>query len=271
MKAHTACAVAALCTAAVLVPMRADAQDEQALQFQGSLYLYVPSVGGRTILGPRESGVQIGIDPNKVLEHWNPTVMGTLEVHQGRWGGFTDLLYIDLRNTKAASTDLTIGGVPLPAGASAQTTYDLQGQAWTVGGTYRGIPDRDSPVDVLAGVRLLSVRQSLDWQTSGNLGSIPVQGRSGNQSVSLSNWDVVVGVKGRLTMVRERTWFVPYYVDIGTGESTFTWQLMLGFGWSFGWGELIGAWRHLDYRMKSDRSIESLSFSGPTLGAQWRW
>jgi len=271
MKVRQACAVVALCAAAALTPAPAVAQGEQALQFQASLYLYLPSVGGRTVLGPSDSGVQLGFDPNKVLERWNPTIMGTLEVHQGRWGGFTDLLYVDLSQTKAASTDLTIGGAPLPAGASARLKYDLRGEAWTVAGTYRGIPDRDSPADLLAGVRLLGVRQALDWQTSGNVGSIPVQGRSGDQAVSLSNWDVVAGVKGRLTMVKERTWFVPYYVDIGTGESKFTWQLMIGFGWTFGWGEFIGAWRHLDYRMKSGAGIESLSFDGPSLGAQWRW
>ena len=62
----------------------------------------------------------------------------------------------------------------------------------------------------------------------------------------------------------------PLYFDLGTGESKFTYQTMLGFGWAFGWGEVIGAWRHLDYRMKPG-NIESLKFNGPTVGAAWRW
>jgi len=66
-------------------------------------------------------------------------------------------------------------------------------------------------------------------------------------------------------------WFVPYYVDIGTGESSLTWQAMAGVGYAFGWGSVIGAWRHIDYDMESGKSIESLSFDGPGVAVAFRW
>jgi hypothetical protein len=61
------------------------------------------------------------------------------------------------------------------------------------------------------------------------------------------------------------------HFDIGTGESKLTWQAMIGFGDSFGWGDVLAAWRHLDYDMKSGDTIDSLSFDGPLVAAVFRW
>jgi hypothetical protein len=91
------------------------------------------------------------------------------------------------------------------------------------------------------------------------------------REASLRNWDGIVGVKGRYAFAEGGKWFIPYYVDIGTGESKFTWQAMGGVGYSFGWGDIIGAWRYLDYQMKSGKPIESLNFSGPAIAAVFRW
>ena len=68
-----------------------------------------------------------------------------------------------------------------------------------------------------------------------------------------------------------RKWFVPYYVDIGTGESNLTWQAMGGIGYSFGWGDVVAAWRYIDYDMKSGKKIESMTFNGPAIAAVFHW
>ena len=57
----------------------------------------------------------------------------------------------------------------------------------------------------------------------------------------------------------------------GTGESSLTWQAMTGVGYAFGWGDVTLAWRHIDYDMKSGKSIESVSFDGPGVAAAFRW
>ena len=51
-------------------------------------------------------------------------------------------------------------------------------------------------------------------------------------------------------------------VSVGAGDSDYTWQAMAGIGYSFGWGDILGSWRYLDYHMKSGRPVESLNFSG---------
>jgi hypothetical protein len=64
---------------------------------------------------------------------------------------------------------------------------------------------------------------------------------------------------------------VPYYLDVGTGESSLTWQALAGIGYSYQWGDLVAAWRHIDYDMKSGKKIENMSFNGPSISAVFRW
>ena len=64
---------------------------------------------------------------------------------------------------------------------------------------------------------------------------------------------------------------MPFYVDVGTGESQLTWQAGLGLSYAYSWGEITGMWRYVSYDMKSGSQIEDLRFSGPMIGATWRW
>jgi hypothetical protein len=78
-------------------------------------------------------------------------------------------------------------------------------------------------------------------------------------------------VRGRLAFGTNREWFVPYYVDVGTGNSDFTWQAIGGLGYAFKWGDVIAAWRYLDYNMKSGSRIESMNFNGPAVAVAFHW
>jgi hypothetical protein len=267
-KSHAAQAVVC-CAAAALLPVAARAQSTDAWQFGASLYLYLPSVSGTTTFSG--GGSNVGLDAHKLLENLRGVFMGSLEARKGPWGGFTDFIYLDLGNSKSGFRDMTVGGAALPVNAAADADFDLKGSAWTLAGTYRMVPDPRSPVDVLAGARMLDMKQTFTWQINGNVASIPLPGRGGKQEAKLTNWDGIVGVKGRLAVGADRKWFLPYYLDIGAGESELTWQAMGGVGYSFGWGDVVGAWRYLDYKMKSGTSIEKLTFSGPTVAAVFRW
>lgn len=66
-------------------------------------------------------------------------------------------------------------------------------------------------------------------------------------------------------------WFVPYYFDVGTGNSNLTTQIMTGIGHSFRWGDVRAAWRYIDYRFKSGDLVDSLSFNGPMVGVAFRF
>ena len=240
------------------------AQAADGWRFQAALNVYLPDIGGKTTFPDTGTGSDATIDAETILENLKMTFMGTFEASRGGWGVFTDVLYMDIGNTRS---DITIGGL----GRTASASYDLKGWVWTLGGVWKLSSDPASTFDVVAGARLLDIEQTLGWELTGNVGAIPVPGRTGSSKIGLSNWDAIVGVKGRVSFGAGRQWFVPYYLDVGAGESDLTWQAVGGVGYSFGWGDVVASWRVIDYEMKSGKAVENLNFNGPSISAIFRW
>jgi hypothetical protein len=259
-----------LCVAAFWIPGGATAQSSADWQFGATLYGWLPSVKGATTFPqPPGGGSDISIDAADVLESLNFVAMGSFEARKGRWGGFTDLIYLDLGNQKSRTRNFQIGGMQVPADVTGDLTFDLKSTVWMLAGEYRTLTDAGLQLDAFLGGRMADVDQTLTYALSGNVGPVAGPDRAGRRKVSLNNWDVIVGFKGRFLLGDERRWFVPFYADIGTGESDSTYQLMSGVGYAFKWGEVVGQWRHLDYRFSGP--IEKLSFSGPAVAFNFRW
>jgi len=239
-------------------------------QFRAIIYGYLPDIGGKTTF-PAGTGSSINVDASTIISNLKFTFMGSLEAQKGKWGAFTDILYLDVGGSKSDTRDLTIGRVELPAGVTANASLDIKGTVWTLAGNYRVLATPEASFDVFAGARLLSVKETLGWEFSANIGPVVGPGRQGNSEAKVDNWDGIIGAKGRLSFGAEREWFVPYYVDVGTGDSDLTWQGIAGIGYAFKWGEVIAAWRYLDYDFKSDKKLESLNFNGPAIGVAFRW
>lgn len=260
----------ALVAPALLTSTPASAQTANDWRYRASINLYLPDIGGSTTF-PDGAGSGVTVDGETILENLKMTFMGSFEATRGSWGVFTDVLYMDIGDTRTDFREMSIGGIGLPVDASAKVDYDLKGWVWTLGGVWRIASDPSSHFDVVAGARLLDIEQTLGWDVTGNVGSIPLPGRAGLSEVGLSNWDAIIGVKGRTAFGEGRKWFVPYYADIGTGESDLTYQVMGGIGYSFPWGDVVGSWRYIDYEMKSGKAIESLDFNGPSISIAFRW
>ena len=124
----------------------------------------------------------------------------------------------------------------------------------------------ESPwLDLIAGARYLD----LDTVVVLSLQSLG-PGQSVTLSESVSVWDGIVGVKGRLAL-GER-WFLPYYFDIGAGDSDFTWQASAGVSFQAAqWADIALVYRHLDWEFESDSLINDFNVSGPALGALFRF
>jgi hypothetical protein len=276
MKRTLATAVAGLCASAALLPSCADAQTPDSWQlseswrFGATLYGYFPTIGLKSTL-PSGVSSDISVSPKTILDHLKMGFFGALEAQKGRWGAFTDVLYVNVGGAPTNTRDFRLVGGPLPAQVSASTSIDLKAFVWTLGGGYRAVANPEATLDVFAGARLLDLKQTQSWQLTGNIGPIPLPGRSGSGDVSVSNWDAIIGVKGRFAVDAERTWFVPYYLDVGTGESKLTWQALGGIGYSFSWGDVVATWRYLDYRNQSGKPIQDLNLSGPLLAFAFHW
>jgi len=254
-----------------LLPARATAQTSPAgdWQFGAIVYGYFPSLAGSTTFP--SDGTSVGVSADKIISNLKFAFMGAFEAQKGPFGAFTDVMYLNLGGSKSATRDLAIGGAQLPAGITANASLDIEGWVWTLASNYRALSTPQASFDTFAGARLLSLKEKLNWAFSGNVGPFVGPGRQGSSQQSLDNWDGIVGIKGRLNLSAGRGWFVPYYVDVGTGASHFTWQGIAGIGYAFRWGDLLGVWRYLDYDFKSGKTIQSLSLDGPAVGVAFRW
>lgn len=240
-------------------------------QFQAIIYGYFPDIGGITKFPERTGGSSVDIGIDTILENLKFVFMGTLEARKGRWGAFTDVIYMDVGGSKSNTRDVSVGGHPLPIGVTTNVDLDLKGTVWTLAGTYRAVSDPGVIVDVLGGARLLDLKETLSYNFSGDVGPIVGPGRSGSSNADASYWDGIVGAKGRVMFGAGRQWFVPYYADVGTGQSDLTWQVFGGLGYAFKWGSVVGGWRYLDYKFKSSSNVEDLNFNGPMVGVAFSW
>lgn len=263
-------ATASLCLAALLVTSVSWAQGSDEWKFQATVYVYLPSVDGETAFAGSGGGSNASVDASKILDNLNFAFMGAFEADKGRWGLFADVIYLDIGDSESPSRDFNIGGA-LPAGATATIRYDLNGWLWTLAGSWRAASRPGFELNVIGGARLLDIDQTIDWQLSGDIGAIGLPDRAGNRTTGVNNWDAIFGLKGRATFGEKQRWFLPYYVDVGAGESSLTWQAAAGLGYAFGWGDVMLAWRHVDYDMKSGQAIETLSFDGPAVAAAFHW
>jgi hypothetical protein len=272
-----------LCVATgVFAPMQAAAQsapaqstpaswDSGSWQFGATLYGYLPTIGGKLNFPVSGGGTSINVDANTLLNHLKMTFMGAFDAHNGKWGVFTDVLYLDVGGSKSQTHDFGIGHEGIPAQTTANLNLDLKGVVWTIAGEYRMAADPTWTVDVLAGARLLGVKPTLGWSIQGELGPIPESGRSGSKQISDNLWDGIVGVKGRFAISDDRRWNIPFYLDVGTGQTQLTWQAAAGVSYSYQWGDVIAMWRYLDWNNSSSKQIESMNFNGPMIGATFRW
>jgi len=170
---------------------------------------------------------------------------------------------------RSNTRDLSIKGVTIPGCVTANLHFDVRSTVWTTAGFYSVVNTPAFTLEPLVGACGLFLKQHLDWQFSGDVGPFAGSGRAGSGDSDFTNWDGIVGLKGRWTLGERGAWFVPYYLDVGTGASQLTYQLLAGVGYTFRWGSVVAAWRYLDYHFSSNDA--GLSMNGPAIGVSFRW
>jgi hypothetical protein len=273
LKKGVAAAIAAAAIAAL--PGAALAQSQSAWnankwQYGVELYVYLPSIGGALNFPAGSGGAgNVSVDADTLLSSLEFAFMGMFEAHNGRWGVYTDLMYLNVGGSKSDTRDFSLGGGALPGTVTGDLELDLTGTIWTIAGEYRLVADPAWTVDVLAGMRMFTMKPSLDWSVSASLPALP--GRSGGSEFRQTSWDALVGIKGRYAFGTSREWYVPFYVDVGTGGSDLTWQAAAGVGYNHGNWTFNALWRYLDYNFDDGKAIKDMNFNGPMLGVGYRW
>ena len=86
---------------------------------------------------------------------------------------------------------------------------------------YTVVENERARLDILGGARYLYMKSDIKVNISG-----PLETRRERFIASDNVWDIIVGVKGRVNLSEK--WYLPYYLDIGTGDTDLTWQAERG-------------------------------------------
>jgi len=251
-------------------PVDATPADSEAESWQFALtaYGYLPAISGTAYFPVPGTGANFNLNQADLIDNLKMTFMGAFDVHRGSWGLFADVLYLDLGRHNTNLHDFTIGNVGIPADTTSDVSIDMKSWIANAVGEYRVLSRGGTTLDVVAGLRYLSLTERLQWNFTGSLGSLPEAARSGNQEISSTVVDGIVGVKGQLR--GDGGWMMPFYLDVGTGGATFTWQGAIGLAYMFHWGELGLLYRYIDFRFDTSK-LQDLSTAGPMVTATFRW
>lgn len=235
-------------------------------------YLWLPNVNANLSHGfPRlqTNQLQTEIGPNRYLENLEFGLLMTGEVRKGRWSAFTDIIYLDLGGQKTKARDITGPRGRELFELGIQTKTNLSSTLWTLAGAYTVVQRPEFNLDVVLGFRYLGLDTDLTWEFVRD-SALPGLDhiRAGKSSQSKENWDAIAGVKGQV-VIGDTPWFLPFYLDLGTGDSDWTWQGLLGIAYRFDWGNVSLSIRSLSYDFTRDDT--DLRFTGPALGVSFLW
>ncbi|MBK8869740.1 MAG: hypothetical protein IPN19_01510 [Elusimicrobia bacterium] len=256
----------------------AAATEKKEWRFAITPYLWLPDLS-TTLRHEGASGsksAEVEVSAGDILEKLEMALPLALEARLGRrWFVFSDLIYMALGDEKSRVKNVDFGSGPIDVDASADvgtdTTLSITG--WTVLGGYRYFESKKASFEPTFGFRYIGMEAETEWLLSGTVTG-PGPGETFQKSGSIKEtgelWDALIGCRGQFWLGQGR-WGVPYYIDLGTGDSDFTWQAMLGISYGFKWGELSASYRHLEYHVGGSNLIQDIKFSGPTLGFAFRF
>jgi len=246
--------------------VRADPQ-QTPWEFSLTPYLWLPHVDAAMRYETPGNGGS-SVDLTNLLQHLNAALFLSGEARRGRWGLAADLVFCDFQKEGSNVTNVGRPGGENEVPVNTATTTSLTGYMVSVTGNYSLRRSADGNLDLLAGLRYTHIGTTLDWSFAASVDGLPARTGSAGQGVDL--WDGVVGVRGHAKF-GDGKWFVPYYLDAGAGTSKFTWQGMLGVGYSFGWGDLLLVYRYLSFEQGDEHPVQHFYLSGPALGATFRF
>ena len=245
-------------------PLTTQAED---WQYSVMPYLWLPSI---SMDSPdfNSSGSIIDVGPTNYLDALKFGFMLDAEMRNNDLVFKGDLIYLDFAvdNKEIDLTpdfDLTNRG---------SYDFDLTGHVITLSGGKTVVRKDDYYMDALLGWRRFDMTAELEVIEPPVPNIAPSLSPGQKFKSNLQFNDVFVAVNGNYQFAGS-SWSMPYYADIGTGDSDLTWQAMIGVDYAFGWGKLHMSYRHLDYDFGNVGNFTDLqtTFSGPTIGAKFEF
>lgn len=249
-------------------------------------YLWLPTIDGQVqhdVPPGGGGGPRVSVGPTDWLDFLNFGLLFSGSATKDRIGFFTDFLYLDMsgdNDGRVVSVDGVISGpggvieIPVGADLNVATEVELDGLQWMLAAGYAFAKSEAGTHHVIAGFRLLSVDITTGWSLTGEItapGGGTALDAQGGAGKSVELWDGIVGLKGRFGGAGEGSWSVPYSLDVGAGDSDLVWNATVSLAYAFGWGDLVFGYRHLEYDEGPGGVLQDFSFSGPGVGANFRF
>jgi hypothetical protein len=190
-------------------------------------------------------------DVDDIVGSMEMVFMGGYEGRYDRWSFVVDAVYVDVGDESDTR---------LPVGLAA-VEIDLSSWILSAGIGYDVVQSSSTRIAVIGGLRYLDLE--LDSQIA--LHGIQVSNSSGSQDLL----DGTLGLRGYISL--SNNWYLPFYADIGTGDSDVSYQLFGGIGYQFDWGDIRVGYRHLCIEMDEDKIMKDMTVSGPVFGVGFRF
>jgi len=220
-------------------------------QYSANIYLWGAGVGATT-----QGGAEIDVSFSDIVSALDFALMGGVEARRDRWLLVGDAIYLKIQEDDG-------GFIPGPGGgATVAANVTTKSKVLNLAGGYSLVNNENGTLYGIFGARYLDLDNRLTVAVGG-----PGPGAVRGITASGSGWDGIIGIRGNINL--NDRWYLPYHLDVGAGESDSTWQAVGGVGYKYGWGDVVFAYRHIDWDLGSDRVIDEIDFSGPALQAKW--
>ncbi len=112
-------------------------------------------------------------------------------------------------------------------------------------------------LDLLVGARYLYMKSQI---------TLPIV----EVSDSDTNWNGIIGMKGSYKL--NEKWYMPFTLDVGSGDSDITYQALAGVGYKYENFDLLVGYRYLKWEFDDAFvGFRDLDLSGPIIGAKFRF
>ena len=239
-------------------------------------YIWLPNINGDLRIDHFPAGPGTSADaetgPNSYLENLTFALMLSGEARKGPWAIFTDIIGLDFANQESSLKSVSgpDGTIHIPRDQNVNTETSLRGGVWTLAGSYTVARNDTATLDILAGARYLVIKTRVSWDLTSTITGPGISVQSvGDHSNRGDLIDAIIGLRGRIRFGGD--WFVPYYLDFGTGESALTWQALAGIGYAFDWIDVLASYRSLNYDQSGDRLLQNIRFNGPAVAVTFHF
>jgi hypothetical protein len=234
-------------------------------------YIWLPKVGGSLRFSlPRGDEADASTGPSNYLQNLRFAAMLQGEARKNNWSIFGDAIYLNFGGNSASVS--TKGSSIFARETASNAETSLKGTLIQLGGGYTVLQLPRANLDAIAGIRYLYVGSTLNASFQANFGG---PGLGLNPQINVSQheniYDGFIGVRGRVSLTEDGRWYIPFYLDVGTGTTDFTWQAMAGIAYRMKWGDVALTYRYLEFRDSGDQLVQSLRFNGPALNVTFRF